>query len=86
MNKKTIVTLADSNYFELLRELIASIKKFPQSKDISICVLNAGLTEEQVKEIEKEVYCVKKAKWDIDVPKYKTLGKEWLKSQVSRAF
>jgi hypothetical protein len=86
MNKKTIVTLADSNYFELLMELIASIKKFPQSKDISICVLDAGLTEEQVKEIEKEVYCVKKAKWDIDVPKYKTLGKEWLKSQVSRAF
>ena len=27
MNKKTIVTLADSNYFSLLEELIHSIKK-----------------------------------------------------------
>ena len=28
MNNKTIVSLADSNYFELLCELIESIKRF----------------------------------------------------------
>ena len=48
MNSKAIVTLADSNYFELLLELIASIKKFEQSKSISICVLYAGLTDEKI--------------------------------------
>ena len=86
MISKAIVTLADSNYFEMLEELILSIKKFPQSKDISICVLDAGLTLDQLKKIENKVYKIKKAEWDIEVPGYKVFKKEWLKSQVSRAF
>ena len=48
MAKKTIVTLADSNYFPLLEELIHSIRKFKQSEDIDICVLDAGLTSDQI--------------------------------------
>ena len=86
MNKNTIITLADSNYYHMLQELIDSIKNHPESKNVSICVLDAGLTEDQIKNIEKKVYKIKKANWDIEVPKYKTIGKEWLKSQVSRAF
>ncbi len=86
MNIKAIVTLADSNYFELLEELILSIKSHPKSKEVSICVLDAGLTEEQKNKISKSIYSLKKAEWDIEVPKYKVFKKEWLKSQVSRAF
>ena len=85
-NKKAIITLADSNYFEMLQELIASIKKYPQSKEVSICVLDAGLTQDQLNIIKNKVYKVKKANWDIEVPNYKVFNKEWLKSQVSRAF
>ena len=86
MTDNTIVTLADSNYFGMLEELIESIKKHPESKNISICVLDAGLTDEQVKAVKKKVYKIKKANWDIEVPNYKIAGKEWLKSQVARAF
>lgn len=86
MKSKAIVTLADSNYFELLLELIASIKKFEESKNVAICVLDAGLNSKQVEIIKDKVDIVKKANWDIPVPSYKTFGKEWLKSQVSRAF
>ena len=86
MNTKAIVTLADSNYFELLEELINSIKAHDESKDISICVLDSGLTKEQVNILKSKVYSVKKAKWDIEIPSYKVRKKEWLKSQVSRAF
>ena len=43
MTKKTIVTLSDSNYFPLLEELIHSIRKFKESENIDICVLDAGL-------------------------------------------
>jgi len=86
MTDNTIVTLADSNYFEMLNELIDSINQHPESKKISICVLDAGLKDDQVKSIEKKVYKIKKANWDIEVPNYKVGGKEWLKSQVSRAF
>ncbi len=86
MKNNTIVTLADSNYFEMLAELVDSINKHPENKNTSICVLDAGLTAEQIKIIEKKVYKIKKANWDIEVPSYKVGGKEWLKSQVSRAF
>ena len=86
MKNKAIVSLADSNYFELLNELIESIKRFEQSKNLSICVLDSGLTKEQHNELSKKVDEIKKAEWDIEVPNYKVKGKEWLKSQVSRAY
>ena len=85
MSKKTIVTLADSNYFSLLEELIHSIKKFKESENISICVLDAGLTSKQVDKISTIVDEIKKADWDIEIPFHKK-RQEWLKSQVSRAF
>ena len=86
MKSHAIVTLADSNYFDLLIELISSIKQFEQSKNISICILDAGLKEDQIKKLNNQVEIIKKANWDIEVPKFKVFGKEWLKSQVSRAF
>jgi hypothetical protein len=86
MNSHAIVTLADSNYFNLLEELISSIKSHKESENVSICVLDAGLTKEQVEKLNKRVFSIKKAEWDIEVPKYKVFKKEWLKSQVSRAF
>jgi hypothetical protein len=86
MKSQAIVTLADSNYFDLLLELISSIKQFEQSKNISICVLDAGLKYNQIQKLTSKVEIIKKANWDIEVPKFKVVGKEWLKSQVSRAF
>ena len=86
MKKKTIVSLADSNYFSLLDELIDSIKRFKESKDTAICVLDAGLSEEQKNKLLSKVDEIKSAEWDIKVPESKIKGREWLKSQVSRAF
>ena len=86
MKKNVIVSLADSNYFELLNELVDSIKSFEKSKDTAICILDAGLSEQQRNILSKKVDEIKLAKWDIDVRAFKVKGKEWLKSQVSRAF
>jgi hypothetical protein len=86
MKKNVIVSLADSNYFELLNELVDSIKSFEKSKDIAICILDAGLSEQQKDILSKKVDEIKSAEWDIDVPAFKVKGREWLKSQVSRAF
>ncbi|MDC3036714.1 glycosyl transferase [Candidatus Pelagibacter sp.] len=86
MKKNVIVSLADANYFPLLEELIDSIKRFKESEDIAICILDAGLSEDQKSQLLKKVDQIKKAEWDIEVPEFKVKGKEWLKSQVSRAF
>ncbi len=86
MKKNTIVSLADSNYFYLLNELIDSIKQFNNSSSTAICILDAGLSEDQKKILLPKVDEIKSAEWDIKVPAIKVRGKEWLKSQVSRAF
>ena len=86
MKKNVIVSLADSNYFPLLDELVNSIKRFKESENVAICILDAGLTQEQKKTLLNKVDEIKSAEWDIEVPGYKVKGKEWLKSQVSRAF
>ena len=86
MKKNVIVSLADANYFPLLDELINSIKRFKESDKVAICILDAGLTSEQKKKLLIKVDEIKSAEWDIEVPSYKVRGKEWLKSQVSRAF
>ncbi len=86
MKKNTIVSLADSNYFPLLNELIDSIRRFEKSKNTAICVLDAGLSEEQKNKLLSKVDEIKSAEWDIKVPESKIKGRKWLKSQVSRAF
>ena len=86
MKKNVIVSLADSNYFPLLNELIDSIKRFTQSSNVAICILDAGLTNEQKETLSTKVDEIKSAEWDIKVPDNKIKGREWLKSQVSRAF
>ena len=86
MKKNVIVSLADANYFPLLEELIDSIKRFKESENIAICILDAGLTQNQKDKISDKVEEIKNAEWDIEVPGYKVKQKEWLKSQVSRAF
>ena len=86
MKKNVIVSLADANYFPLLEELIDSIKRFKEASDTAICILDAGLNEDQKEKLLEKVDEIKSAEWDIEVPEFKVKGKEWLKSQVSRAF
>ena len=86
MKKNVIVSLADSNYFNLLNELIDSIKHFDKNNTTAICILDAGLEKEQVNKLSSKVDEIKSAEWDIQVSSIKVKGKEWLKSQVSRAF
>jgi hypothetical protein len=86
MSNRAIVSLADSKYFELLNELVDSILRFKESREVKICILDAGLETNQIKILENKVHKIVKAEWDIEVPEYKVRGREWLKSQVSRAF
>ena len=55
MKKNVIVSLADANYFPLLEELINSIKQFKDSESVAICILDAGLTEQQKEKLSNKV-------------------------------
>ena len=55
MKQNTIISLADANYFELLNELIDSIKHSDKTQNPAICILDAGLKEEQIEVLSKKV-------------------------------
>ena len=80
MKKNVIVSLADSNYFPLLNELIDSIRRFKEGKNVAICILDAGLTVQQKEVLSLKIDEIKSAEWDIKVPESKIKGREWLKS------
>ena len=86
MKENVIISLADSKYFDLINELVNSIKRFKQSEEVAICIMDAGLTNDQINILKTKVDEIKKAEWDIKVSDFKVKGREWLKSQVSRAF
>ena len=86
MKENVIISLADANYFELLNELVDSIKRFKDSANTAICILDGGLTDEQKKILSSKVDEIKSSDWDIKISKFRTLGKKWLKSLITRAF
>ena len=47
MKKNVIVSLADANYYPLLDELVDSIQRYKESENVAICILDAGLTNDQ---------------------------------------
>ena len=86
MKENVIISLADSKYFDLLNELVNSIKRFKESQNTAICILDAGLTADQKNILSNKVDEIKPSDWDIKVSEFKILGKKWLKSLISRAY
>ena len=68
-DRVTIVSAADSHYFDLLKGLISSIRHKPQGKDITISILDVGLAAEQSEWIKQQGGQVKEPGWDFDIPK-----------------
>jgi hypothetical protein len=59
--KTAIISSVSKKYFHLAQELIDSINRFPESKSISICLLDNGLEPEQISAISKKIYSIKKS-------------------------
>ena len=54
MKENVIISLADANYFDLLNELIDSIKRFEQSKEIAICIIGCRIAKKNQIEISRK--------------------------------
>lgn len=83
MNKVVLISGCDSHYYPLLREWIASVRRFC---DFDICILDAGLTEEQRLELRPLVKDIKNPEWPCPLPAFKIQGREFLKACVCRPF
>ncbi|MAZ75722.1 MAG: glycosyl transferase family 8 [Micavibrio sp.] len=86
MNKTAFVSAADSNYYPMLREWVHSIRRFEQSAGATICIMDVGLTPEQVEKL-KDIDCViHKPDWPCNIPERQIRGREYLKGCVCRPF
>lgn len=86
MTKVAICSGCDSNYFPLLQEMIASVRRFKEAQDIDICIMNTGLTQEQEATLIKDGMKVHTPDWPCAIPEHKIRGREFLKSCVCRPF
>ena len=87
MNKdKLIISSCDDKYFLLLKELFLSLHNSSIFNEYEFAVLDTGMTFEQITYLKDNKVIVKEAKWNVDVPKFKILGRNHLKTQVARAF
>ena len=85
-NKITFVSSADENYYPMLREWVHSIRRFPQSTEIDICILRAGMSDAQVAELAPLVTKIIEPDWPRDIPQHRIKGREYYKACVCRPF
>mgnify|MGYP001299390959 CR=1 FL=1 len=86
MKKKIIISSCDEKYFLLLKELFISIKNSGILNDYIFAVLDTGMNRDQLIYLRDENILIKEAVWNVEVPNYKILGRDHLKTQVARAF
>lgn len=84
--KITFVSSADSKYYPLLREWIHSIRSFKESQDIDICIMDAGMTPEQIEMLTPLATKIIKPDWPFPISERKVKGKEYLKACIARPF
>ena len=80
MNKNLIVSAADENYFDLLKDLYSSTLIL---NNFDFAVLDCGLSENSKRFFINENIQITKSNWDVNIPSYKIRGREYLKAQFS---
>jgi hypothetical protein len=81
-----LVSGSDSNYYPLLLEWIHSIRRFEQSANMDICVIDSGLTDFQRTELSQYAQKIVTPDWPDGVPLRKVQDKPFLKSCLCRPF
>lgn len=87
MNEKIVfISSADSNYYPMLREWIHSIRRYPESQGMDICVLDVGMNDEEHEIIKAEVTQIIKPDWPKKISAMRIKGREYYKACVNRPF
>ncbi len=66
--KTTIISGADASFFDLLLGLIRSIRACPESRDLDLCILDVGLTQQQIAQLTPLVTRIVPAEWNVEFP------------------
>lgn len=81
-----IVTGGDSRYYPLFRELMESIRAFPQGRHCPIGIIDAGLTEEQRRALAAEGCLLATPGWEYDLSPMRTVGQDHVRAEIAKIF
>jgi len=80
-----LVAAADAAYFPFLDGLLASLESAPLPAQVSRCVMDLGLSAEQIAARRQRVDRILSAGWAIDFPERST-APSWFRAMVNRPF
>lgn len=83
--KTTIISGADASFFDLLLGLIQSIQACQESRDVDLCILDVGMTTEQVAQLAPLVTRVVPAEWNFEFP-VRDICPSWYKAMFCRPY
>ena len=87
IDKKTaFVSGCNAKYFPILAEWLHSLRSFEQGQNASVCIMDVGLTDAQVKYLKPLVDQIVKPDWPMKIPESRIRGREYLKACVCRPF
>ncbi len=86
MTRTALISSADSRYYPMLREWIASVRRFPQSAAMDICILDVGLSAGQVEALRPLVTHIVPARWPVALSSRRIKGREYYKACINRPF
>ena len=87
MTRRAVVTGGDANYFPLIDELCASVRRFRTAEDLALVVMDGGLEAEQKQRLH-DLYGARilEVGWGFDIAEHRIRGREHLKVLTSRTF
>jgi len=85
MAELTIVTASNGAHLPLVQELIASIRAFPEGRDIPISLLDVGLADADRDTLRPHVAALVDPGWDLDFTSQGS-APEWFKALFCRPF
>lgn len=85
-NTFAIVTGGDANYFQLISELVASVRALETGNDSPICIIDAGLSDEQIVSLQAQGCIVHRPDWEYDIADLRLRGRTYLKANIGKAF
>ncbi|MCB9978881.1 MAG: hypothetical protein H6862_04685 [Rhodospirillales bacterium] len=86
MTRIALISSADARYYPMLREWIESVRRFPQSRDMDICILDVGLTPAQIETLRPLVTGIERAAWPKKISARRIRGREYYKACINRPF
>lgn len=85
--KIALVSGGDHKYYPMILEWIESVKRLkPADQVADLCILDAGLTEEQKSVLKSRVAYIASPEWPANIPAHKIKNKEFLKACAGRPF